>query len=190
MRKYAIAVLLVVLGLVFAANAQAGMATNKDLDDNGRAFTIHYCPSGSKVAGMAYFDLKNDAADAVSPICEFTKGARKGEIYIPKDEDWPSSGLREIQQHKCDLSRERIYGVRYKDRDATLSRDAMDGLSVGCKDKRNGTIRWTANYDTIGGREWETLLVGKGTVIGVAYKDGGCGGIKSDCVDGATFVVR
>jgi hypothetical protein len=190
MRKYAVAVLLVAFCLMLAVNAQAGMATNKDLNDNGRGFTTHYCPEGTRVAGMAYFDLKNDSADAVSAICEYTKGPRKGDVYIPKDGDWPSTGLREIQRHKCDLSRERIYGVRYKDRDATLSRDAMDGLSVGCKDKRTGRIRWTANYDTIGGREWETLIVGKGKVIGVAYKDGGCGGEKSDCVDGATFITK
>lgn len=190
MRKYAIAVLVVALGLMLAANAQARILTNKDMDDNGRAFTTHYCPAGSQVAGMAYFDLRNDAADAVSAICEYTKGSRKGEIYIPKDKDWPTSGLREIQEHKCDLATERIYGVRYKDRDATLSRDAMDGLSVGCKNKRTGRIRWTANYDTVGGRAWETILVGNEKVIGVAYKDGGCGGIKSDCADAATFIVR
>ena len=189
MRKFALAALVVALGLTVAANAQARILSNGDLDDNGRAFTTHYCPAGTKVAGMVYFDLRSDAVDAVSAACVYTSGSRKGEVTIPKDKDWPSKGLREIQEHKCDLATEKIYGVRYKDRDATLSRDAMDGLSVGCKNKRTGRIRWTYNPDTLGGRAWETILVGNKKVIGVAYKDGGCGGHKSDCADAATFIV-
>jgi len=189
MRKYAVAALVVALGLVIATNAQARRLSNQDMDDNGRAFTDHYCPAGTQVAGIAYFDLRNDAVDAASAICEYTSGSRKGETYIPKDKDWPSSGLREIQEHKCDLRSEKIYGVRYKDRDATLSRDAMDGLSVGCKNKKTGRIRWTYNPDTQGGRAWETILVRGKRVTGVSYKDGGCGGHKSDCADGVTFIV-
>jgi len=190
MRKYLVAALVVAFGLTMAVNAQARILTNGDLNDNGRAFTTHYCPAGTKVAGMAYFDLKNDAVDAVTAICEYTSGSRKGEVYMPRDKDWPKSGLREVQEHKCDLRTEKIWAVRYKDRDATLSRDAMDGLSVGCKNKRTGKIRWTYNHDTQGGRAWETIRVGNKTVIGVAYKDGGCGGHKSDCADAATFIVK
>lgn len=188
MRKYVVAVLVVALGLIIATNVHASRRHhNQDLVDNGRAYTDHYCPPRTKIIGAAYFDLRNDSVDAVSIICQ----KKNGEITIPKDHDWPKSGLREIQEHKCNPKTERLWSVQYKDRDVSgRHRDAMDGLRVGCKNRRTGRIRYTYNNDTIGGRAWVNISSNGKKIIGIAYKDGGCGGIKSDCADGITFIYK
>lgn len=190
MRKYFVAVLVVALGMIIATNVYARRRYPvADLEDNGRAYTDHYCQSGTTLVGVAYFDLRNDSVDAVTAICEFTKGPRKGEVIMEKDKDWPKSGLREVQEHKCDWRTEKLWSIQYKDRDVKgKHRDAMDGLRVGCKNKRTGRIRYTYNHDTQGGRAWETIPSRGKKVIGIAYKDGGCGGIKSDCADAVTFI--
>jgi hypothetical protein len=190
MRKYVVAGLVVALGLIIATNVYAGRRYSvPDLEDNGRAYTDHYCPTGTEVVGVAYFDLRNDSVDAATAICEYTKGPRKGEVVIPKDKDWPSSGLREIQEHKCDWRTEKLWSIQYKDRDVLgKHRDAMDGLRVGCKNKKTGRIRYTYNADTQGGRAWETIPSNGNKIIGISYKDGACGSIKSDCADAVTFI--
>lgn len=182
MKKYIIAVCSFVLIMILASNAYA---TNrkyvKDLADNDSNYVDMYCPAGTKLIGFAYFDFDNDAADAASVVCE---GAG-GEITIPKNSDWPAT-TKEVQEHRCN-SDEIVWGVSYKDRSG---KDAMDGLRAICKNKKTGRVRYTYNPDTQGGPAYVNIYTQGGNILGLSYKDGGCGGTDSDCVDGVTIITK
>lgn len=180
MKKGIIAVAALALMISMVTNADAANRKYvQDLAENDANFVDMYCPAGTKLIGFAYFDLGNDAADAASVVC---KGAG-GQTTIPKTGDWPST-TKEVQEHKCNAD-EKVWGVSYKDRS---NKDAMDGLRVICKNKKTGQVRYSFNPDTQGGPAYVNIFTSGGEIIGLAYKDGGCGGDDSDCADGVTII--
>lgn len=186
MRKSIIAVAALIVGIAFAANVYAASRVpNPDMYNNSREYVDSVCPEG-KLIGFSYIDFKNDSVDSVAAYCERSNGS----TFIAKPADWPAISRAERSQ-RCN-KHEKLVGVRYKDRGVRGShKDAIDGLSIACKNKRTGEVRWTYNPDTIGGRNWTEIWVPKGKRLkGISYKDGGCGKVSSDCVDAITLYVR
>jgi len=188
MKKGFIAVAVVALGLMMTSDLFAfERLYNPDFGDNGGSFTDVYCPSGTRLIGAAYFDL-DESADAISVVCE----NKRGEHIIPKNSDWPEGGTNVVVEQTCDWRKgEALYAISYKDRDVTgKHKDAVDGVRVGCKMK-NGSIRWSQNDDLNGGRNFTDIVNTSGKkILGISYKDGGCGGQGSDCVDAVTLITK
>ena len=68
--------------------------------------------------------------------------------------------------------------------------DAMDGLRTICKNKTTGKVRFTHNPDIDGGSSYINIFSTGSEVIGLFYKDGGCGDNESDCIDAVTIVTK
>ena len=84
MKKSLLVVAVLLLCGVIASSVYASERMhNQDMYDNNANYVDISCSEG-KIIGAAYFDFKNDSADAVTAICM----KKDGTTMMPKSGDW------------------------------------------------------------------------------------------------------
>lgn len=154
---------------------------DNDCGSNPRGFSASCCPSGYRVQGVAYNDIKKkDHADAVSAIC---RSIAKGNDMMPSD----------FQTHPvtfmCDKT-EVLAGIACKDLPKS---DGLDGCTAICQKPGSKNLRMVYNNDLASNpRAYNrhTVYLPK-RVVGIAYKDRTKGSSTgSDEADCATISVK
>jgi hypothetical protein len=173
MKRYLAIAVVVALGLIATGAVAKEAKQNQDMNGS-KQLVYKVCEGkGAKWVGIVYSDEMNkDSMDAVSVICKNASG----EYEVPNND----FGDRERVRIKC-APYEVIYGIAYKDREG---KDEADGITLICKDTKNGETRIAFNADLQGGRDY-VQITGDGA-IGVAYNDR----INDDAVDGVTLVTK
>lgn len=170
----------VAVALTFVAQAHAFCGGtpdySNDCSSNNRAFATSCCPSGYRVQGVAYNDMRssgnNDIVDAVSAVC---RSISKGNDMMPSDFQAPPITLM------CDKT-EVLAGTTTID---FKGNDAMDGMVIWCQKPGSTNLRMVGNNgDTGSNGETHTVLLPK-RVVGIGYKDN-----QGDQADCATISVK
>lgn len=178
------AILFVAVSFALAAQAQAFCGGtpdySADCSSNNRAFSTSCCPSGYRVQGVAYNDMRgdsgkgNDIVDAVSAIC---RSIQKGNDMMPGDFQATPITLM------CDKS-EVFAGFNVVDHGG---KDSMDGIVAYCQKPGSTSLRMIGNNgDTGSNGEQHTVMLPK-RVVGIGYKDNPDGSDQADC---ATISVK
>lgn len=177
-------VLLGFSGNVYAQSACGGIVQySSDCANSNRKWHFSCCPSGYRVQGVAYNDIRGqDHVDAVSAVC---RSISKGNELVSQDFG------RTPKKYVCDR-KEVFAGIESKD---VLTkgggfRDTLDGVTAYCQRPGGNALRRISNRDIDRERRegrQQTVLLPK-RVVGIGYKKIAKG--KSDRADCVTIITK
>lgn len=166
----------------YSQSCGGNIAYDNDCGSNGRNYVASCCPSGYRVQGVAYNDMRssgnNDRADAVSAVC---RSISKGNIMMPTDFQTTPITLQ------CDPT-EVMAGINCND---LKGEDSLDGCTVYCQKPGSTNLRTVGNNGDTGGNGASHTVYLPQRVVGVLYKDLDKGANQSsDRADCATIATK
>lgn len=183
MKKLLIAAVVATMTLTASVDAFSicggTVVPDNDCGSNQLAYSESCCPSGYRVQGVIYNDLKGqDNADAVGAVCRHVK---KGNIKIASDfYNRGNKGRKSPVRFVCE-STEVLAGIACKD---LPKKDALDGCTAVCQ-KPGGRKRIMYNADLESNpRAYVHHTIDlPNRVAGIGYKEEKIHSDRADCAN-------